>query len=202
MQVQFQKLEDKIFYYEGILKNPYKIINLINLTDRNLTNNDVFEKWELWKSSNDDYIFGERKFSNPEKYETTSEHVKLLYDTLKNALSVAGSHYAEFLRIPLGVQAPISISKYYAGNGMGPHTDSGPIAHLSAVMYLNDDYDGGELGFPNHNITIKPSAGSVIVFPSVEPYVHDPKNVTRGEKYISPSFWFKNWETDSNLLDQ
>jgi len=193
MAINHQVLESKIFYYEGILENPYKILNLINLTNANLTDKDVFQKWEIWKSSSDDYIFGERKFSNPEKYSTTSGHVKELYDTLNNSLASAGKHYSETLNIPLGQQAPISISKYYAGSGMGPHTDSGPVAHISAVLYLNDNYEGGELAFPNHNITVKPSAGSIIVFPSVEPYVHDPKEVTRGEKYISPSFWFKDW---------
>lgn len=187
-------LEDKIFYYEGILNDSDKILDLINSTDKNLREEDIFEKWEPWKSSNDDYIFGERKFSNPEKYETTSYLVKFIYDSLNNALDSAGSHYAKTLNIPLGKQAPISISKYYSGSGMGPHTDSGPIAHLSAVLYLNDDYSGGELGFPNHGITIKPTAGSIVIFPSVEPYVHDPKTVISGEKYISPSFWFKNWD--------
>jgi len=193
MEISHKVLENKIFYYEGILDNPYKILSLINLTDNNLTDKDVFGKWEDWKSSNDEYIFGKRKFSSPEKYETTSEHVKYLYSILKDALSAAGSHYANSLQIPLGVQAPISISKYYSGSGMGPHTDSGPKAHISAVMYLNDDYNGGELEFPNHGISIKPSAGSIVVFPSVDPYVHDPKNIVRGEKYISPSFWFKDW---------
>lgn len=193
MEINHKVLEDKIFYYEKILEDPYKILNLINLTDNSLTSEDVFEKWETWKSSNDDYVFGERKFSNPEKYSTTSEHVQYLYDELNNALSTAGAHYAKKLGIPLGIQAPISISKYYAGSGMGPHTDSGPIAHISAVLYLNDEYVGGELAFPNHNITVKPTAGSIIVFPSTEPYVHDPRNVVTGEKYISPAFWFKNW---------
>lgn len=187
-------LQDKIFYYEGILDDSDKILELINSTDKNLRQEDVFEKWELWKSSNDDYIFGERKFSNPEKYDTTSYLVQFIYDTLNDVLASAGSHYAKTLNLPLGKQAPISISKYYSGSGMGPHTDAGPIAHLSAVLYLNDDYNGGELAFPNHDIVVKPSAGSIIMFPSVEPYVHDPRNVISGEKYIAPSFWFKNWE--------
>lgn len=120
--------------------------------------------------------------------------VQFIYDTLNDVLASVGAHYSNTLNIPLGKQAPISISKYYSGSGMGPHTDAGPIAHLSAVLYLNDNYEGGELAFPNHDIVVKPSAGSIIMFPSIEPYVHDPRNVISGEKYIAPSFWFKNWE--------
>lgn len=194
MEIQYKVLEDNILYYEGILPNPYQLINLINETDKLIDGIDLIEKWDDWKSSNDDYIFGQRKFSNPEKYDTSSEDLRHIYDTLTSTLSLAGTHYAEYRGIPIGIHAPISISKYYGGSGMGPHTDAGPIAHLSAVLYLNDDYEGGELAFPNHNITVKPSAGSIIVFPSVEPYVHDPRNVISGEKYIAPSFWFKNWE--------
>lgn len=194
MELSPQILEERIFYYENVLDNPQDIIDQINSIDSAITEDDVIEKWEDWKSSNDDYIFGQRKFSNPEKYASSSEQVNAIYDTLTSTLEVVGQHYANALNIPLGKQAPISISKYYSGSGMGPHTDSSPIAHLSAVLYLNDNYSGGELAFPNHGIVVKPSAGSIIVFPSVEPYVHDPKTVIAGEKYISPSFWFKNWD--------
>lgn len=194
MEIQYKVLEDNILYYEGILSNPYALINLINETDNLIDGVDLLERWEDWKSSNDDYIFGQRKFSNPEKYEASSDDLRYIYNTLTSTLAAAGAHYAKYVGVPMGVQAPISISKYYSGSGMGPHTDAGPIAHLSAVLYLNDDYDGGELAFPNHDIVVKPSAGSIIMFPSVEPYVHDPRNVVSGEKYIAPSFWFKNWE--------
>jgi len=78
---------------------------------------------------------------------------------------------------------------------MGPHVDSyedDTKQVLSIVLYLNDDYTGGELYFKNQDIKIKPEAGSLIAFPSTDPYFHESLTVTSGIKYISPGFWIKN----------
>ena len=78
---------------------------------------------------------------------------------------------------------------------MGPHVDNYGQPNLqtlmSAVAYLNDDYEGGELHFPEQNVTIKPSAGSIVVFPSEAPFYHQSLPVTKGAKYMSPAFWTK-----------
>jgi hypothetical protein len=37
--------------------------------------------------------------------------------------------------------------------------------HISNLLYLNDDYDGGELYFPEHDFKIKPEAGMLVSFP-------------------------------------
>jgi predicted 2-oxoglutarate/Fe(II)-dependent dioxygenase YbiX len=60
---------------------------------------------------------------------------------------------------------------------------------MSAVLYLNDDYEGGELNFKDQNITIKPEAGSIVIFPSVAPFYHESKEIISGNKYMCPAFW-------------
>lgn len=57
------------------------------------------------------------------------------------------------------------------------------ISDYSAYIYLNDDFDGGELFFPDHRITIKPQAGSAVVFPSGNMYMHGVKKVNSGLRY-------------------
>lgn len=37
--------------------------------------------------------------------------------------------------------------------------------HISNLLYLNDNYVGGELYFPHHDLIIKPEAGMLISFP-------------------------------------
>ena len=37
--------------------------------------------------------------------------------------------------------------------------------HISNLLYLNDDYDGGELYFPEHDFKIKPEPGMLVSFP-------------------------------------
>ena len=76
---------------------------------------------------------------------------------------------------------------------MGPHADGydgNTDLAFSMVEYLNDDYEGGEISFPNHNITIKPEKGSLIMFPSQDPFVHEVKPIISGDRYMSTiSLW-------------
>lgn len=37
--------------------------------------------------------------------------------------------------------------------------------HISNLLYLNDNYDGGELYFPKYDLLIKPEAGMLVSFP-------------------------------------
>jgi len=77
---------------------------------------------------------------------------------------------------------------------MGPHVDdygNGDDPNISVVLYLNDDYVGGELFFREQGVKIKPEAGSIVIFPSVEPYYHESLPVESGIKYMAPGFWRK-----------
>lgn len=58
----------------------------------------------------------------------------------------------------------------------------GWTGHLANLIYLNDNYDGGELYFPERNITIKPKPKMLISFPGNINYLHgvsENKNATR-----------------------
>jgi predicted 2-oxoglutarate/Fe(II)-dependent dioxygenase YbiX len=192
-----QIFADKIYYYEGALKDPKALVEMLELTDQHLTENDAIEKWHEWVASGDGekYVFGQQKFTDESKLKTSSQIVELIYITLKKALTKAGKHYAEKQGLDYTDPAPISISKYISGAEMGPHVDYHgepdlePI--MSAVLYLNDDMEGGELHFTEFDIKIKPSAGSIVIFPSVEPYYHRSTPVVSGVKYMSPAFWIR-----------
>jgi hypothetical protein len=65
------------------------------------------------------------------------------------------------------------------------HADHGPayVTTVSVVAYINDDYEGGEIYFPRFDLTIKPQAGDVIVFPSTYVYEHASQDMISGTKY-------------------
>lgn len=62
--------------------------------------------------------------------------------------------------------------------------------HLSSVIYLNDDYEGGELYFPDHGIEIKPEAGDFMTWPGNGWYQHGVKEVSGGVRYTL-SIWVR-----------
>lgn len=61
--------------------------------------------------------------------------------------------------------------------------------NLSALLYLNDDYTGGELHFMNENVSIKPKSGSLIFFEGDEHKPHKVKEVLFGNRYNIVSFY-------------
>lgn len=74
----------------------------------------------------------------------------------------------------------------YQRGGQYPLHYDGPTVlgrHISVIQYLNEDYEGGELVFPLHNIWIKPRKGLLVMFPSNYAYQHMAQPVTRGTKY-------------------
>lgn len=69
----------------------------------------------------------------------------------------------------------------------GVHSDSHAgleFVMFSTVVYLNDDYEGGEIYFPNQDVEIKPSAGDMVIFPGGgHEYMHGVKPVISGRRY-------------------
>lgn len=59
---------------------------------------------------------------------------------------------------------------------------------LSLVLYLNDDYKGGEFIFPELNIRVRPKPGMLIAFPSNQNYLHGVEPVTSGERFAIVSW--------------
>lgn len=83
----------------------------------------------------------------------------------------------------------------------GPERIPMPDLTIGALVYLNDDYDGGEIRFPEYDITIKPKTADLIVFPCH--FLHEVLPMTRPNafRYTLPLFYtFKCEESDNVRL--
>lgn len=72
--------------------------------------------------------------------------------------------------------------KHYDDSKQYPRT-------VSMSYYLNDDYEGGEIEFPNFNLKIKPVADQMIMFPSNYVYTHTVHPVISGIRYAVVGWW-------------
>jgi hypothetical protein len=188
---------DKILYYTDVIPDPKKLIDLIEELDVVATEFDAISPWTTWKSSDDidPYIFGNIKTTDESKLKSSSSDVNKAYFSIKTPITEVGLDYARRFSMDYVEPRAMSLSKYQIGAFMGPHVDHygtesfEPL--MSAVAYLNDDYEGGELNFPEQDLTIKPAAGSIVIFPSVEPFYHQSMPITSGIKYMAPIFWVK-----------
>lgn len=78
-----------------------------------------------------------------------------------------------------------NVLRYRGGQQYHAHYDGGTSTgrSISAICYLNSDYEGGEIEFINFDIKIKPEPGMLILFPSNYAYSHIAHPVTDGTKY-------------------
>lgn len=83
------------------------------------------------------------------------------------------------------------------GEYQAPHIDftcEKNRPNISSVIYLNNDFEGGEIYFPEFNIEIKPSMNSLIIFNSDT--VHGVKEITNGNRQAASFFW--SFKKDNN----
>lgn len=84
-----------------------------------------------------------------------------------------------------------TIQRQYEGEPLVEHVDnhSDPMIEYAVIMYINDDYNAGELFFGRLGLEIVPPAKSMIIFPSGEDYLHGVKPPAAGpQRYVLPSF--------------
>jgi hypothetical protein len=72
------------------------------------------------------------------------------------------------------------------GDWVANHT---PHRDVSAIYYLNDEFDGGEIFFERGQLTVKPRPGLLLAFPSDADHVHEIFPVRSGVRYTM-AIWF------------
>jgi hypothetical protein len=82
----------------------------------------------------------------------------------------------------------IPLIRFEEGYKMNEHADT--AGDFAVIYYINDDYEGGEINFMDHNLKIKPKSNSFVMFPSNADYWHEVLRNTVKERY-SATKWFK-----------
>jgi hypothetical protein len=122
---------------------------------------------------------GPRNESNSELIDLHEE----IYQKLKYCID----DYARYWGINVVYYEAFNFVKYEGlGTHFNIHADHGPAYNctVSAVIYINDDYEGGDLKFPRlDNLVYKPKVGDIAVFPSNYIYEHASLPIESGTKY-------------------
>ncbi len=125
------------------------------------------------------------KRENLGKYQKYNQNLFDIHEIVENQLDLCLQHYESLWHLKMNYKEAFNFVKYSKDEYFKTHVDHGPYytCTVSAVVYLNDDYDGGELDFIRHNLSIKPKAGDIAIFPSNFVYEHESKSITEGVKY-------------------
>ena len=85
-------------------------------------------------------------------------------------------------------QEPHADKEFWIGEEIGRPNDF-PWYDIASLFYFNDDYEGGELYFPQHGIEFKPKPRAAYFFPGDRFYAHGVRPVKSGNRFTSPFFW-------------
>jgi hypothetical protein len=100
--------------------------------------------------------------------------------------------YLSSMGVSWGWHDQYQVLKYGQGGHFTEHIDDHPMypRRTSTLYYLNDNYSGGEINFPRFNLSFKPKANQMILFPSTYVYNHSVSPVLDGERYVVVSWMF------------
>lgn len=119
----------------------------------------------------------------------TPENTELydMHEAIFQALRQCIDDYGSYWGVGICSYESFNFVKYDGpGTHFKVHADHGPtyVCTVSAVIYLNDDYEGGEIWFPRlDNLVIKPKPGDIVIFPSTYIYEHASQDMVSGVKY-------------------
>ena len=92
-------------------------------------------------------------------------------------------------------QHPIMLREYNPGSKMAAHNDMYSYLKkdgnhvkplLTAILYINDDYEGGQINFVHDGLCIAPKAGSMVVFPSHKQ--HEVLEILSGDRHMTQTY--------------
>lgn len=212
---KYEVLGDGLVYYTNLIEEPYKIIDDIEALNSKVMDSlasgkhhvdqSVAKPWHNWDHGDGDMKlhFCRQRWLPRNEDIPEQDPFKMEYgsisDRLFRPLDTAFKHYTNDIypfaaRNLKGKEDRMSILKYERAGYLPAHTDHGSSSRtLSVVLYLNDNYVGGEINFPHvrNGVTIKPQAGSAIFFPSNFVFVHEVSEITEGVRYALPN-WYHN----------
>jgi Rps23 Pro-64 3,4-dihydroxylase Tpa1-like proline 4-hydroxylase len=200
--MKYDILDLGLVYYKDIIPEPQLIIDEVEKLElRSLEEgaDSIVGLWSPWMYG--DRIFNWQKFfpranqipkEDPFYQELTSIS-SVLYDSLDKAFSHYSKEIYPFANANIkSEEYEMHLLKYGPGGHLPAHQDQGVSSRvLSTVMYLNDNYTGGEIEFKHSNVKLRPSAGSIIFFPSNFLYVHEVYPIDSGVRYSVPH-WYHN----------
>ena len=181
-----QEVAPGIIIYNNVVNSPEKIIEMSQLDKEN------------WRESRINSSLDTSGLINKSVRNTKVLDIPGIYSndifwfTVSQKIWQYAHQYALNFNISFSNMESAQILHYPCGEGFyKPHVDDEPGSHriFSALLYLNDVEDGGETYFNKFDISIKPKAGTLALFPANYIYIHEARTPKSNDKFVIVA-WF------------
>lgn len=160
--------------------------------------NSDFPSYEEWKRVMIDTTpdMPIRQHVSERFYYATKEYVEYTGTTLPNWICKNWT-LARYIPDENVINNENLTMNYHTDYMVGHHDLPGEKFGITAVIYPNDDYEGGEIAFrisdENYQIAkeieYKPVTGDIVIFPAEHPYYHGVRRIWNKAKYIIRAYW-------------
>jgi hypothetical protein len=182
--IEYDKLAPGIFVYRNVIPKEW---NAVERIENALAMPGTRFSWKAAKTGYDivtedhrkckDWKIDESILSPRDEY---SADIIDLHKDLLDSLKRCIEHYKGLNYLAeISFFECVNVVRYGKGEFFKVHTDDGDPYRctLSAVGYPNDNYEGGELWFPEFDVKHKPQAGDFVLSPSAYVYAHSSEPV-------------------------
>ena len=143
----------------------------------------------FWDGRTYDFTFFMKEIGDKEQYKFFIKILKRMRDAIIKEFDLDRTIHPDTMQIV----------KWAEGKGQLPHADNceqdGDKQHISpwrlysGIIYLNDDYDGGQTYFPNFDYEIQPKTGRMGTFFADLEHTHGVRDIENGERKTIITFW-------------
>lgn len=169
-------------------------------TDNNFLEHSCIQHLIRYAQTTSDWVITEDSWS--EKFihlnTITDKNIKNIISKIANDVKIVVEHTENVL---VSIET-CQLVRWRKGDKLDPphadceHLDGSPHPypnrHYSALVYLNSNYTGGQIFFPNQNLMPETKPGTLIQFKGTAEYLHGVTEVTDGERYTIVMFLTKN----------
>jgi hypothetical protein len=181
----------KNFISQEELKYIFDIINNTTEDDWRIEYLSNLKNFCMEKFGRDDVdnLVAEGKFEITQNWEDKNFNIshtdiqKIIYHRLDNLVKIAKPEWT--------LSGFATIQRMQEGVELKSHTDqdTDPSIKYATILYLNDEYNNGEVFFPNLDVELKPEPTSLLLFPGTKEYEHGVKHVGAGPiRYVLVGF--------------
>ena len=150
---------------------------------------------DLWENAGHEFWDG--RITN---YYSILRHDKKAAEIMLDANIKCGNIIKNNYAIPEAYSDTLQVVRWFPGMEQPPHaddmtnTDVTGLEHraFGSIIYLNDNYGGGNTYYPNFDISITPKAGTLAIHPGDPEHLHGVTKIEDGMRYTIASFWTLN----------